>query len=135
MASTKKSTVPQITMKKSIGRCFFKRHTGALAPLPHFLYSATFPNEILKTLHFYQPWLFLKKWNNESVSNIVINITPTHLFLTSTIEVYPATDVRKNCHHKMLTNFYIKSPISSLIVMGGGRNHVYNQITFIFNKE
>ena len=111
MASTKESIVPQITMKKSIGRCFFKRHTGALAPLPHFLYLPHFLMKFLKeTLHFSQPWLFLKKSNNESVSYIVINTTPTHLFLTSPIEVYPATDVRKDFVTTKFWQIFISSP-------------------------
>ena len=54
-----------------------------------------FQKEFLKeTLHFSGCWLFLKKWNNESVvTNIIL-----------------PTNVRKNVPMKFLENFQIKSP-------------------------
>ena len=56
------------------------------------------------------------------------------LILTSSIEVYPATNdkfKKKFCYHKILANFHIKSsPPSSpplSIVLGGGAETMYNQ--------
>ena len=100
----------------------------------HFHFLKKFLRE---TLHFDGSWLFLEKLNNESVVNIVINIIP-HLFL----EVYPTTNERKKFyHHKILANFYVNSPspttpiFPALIVMGGGTETIYNQVSFIFSKE
>ena len=55
------------------------------------MYSHFLKKFLREALHFSGCWLFLKKWNNESV---VINITP-HLILTPPIQVYPPTNVRK----------------------------------------
>ena len=81
-----------------------------------------------ETLHFSGCWgLFIKKWNNES--NIVIDITP-HIFLAPSIEVYPATNVRKNF---VTTKFWEIFKLNHPIVMGA--DTMFNQITFIFSKE
>ena len=64
-------------------------------------------------------------------SNIVINITP-HIFLAPSIEVYPATNVRKNF---VTTKFWKIFKLSHPIVMGGEAETMFNQITFIFGKE
>ena len=59
------------------------------------------------------------------------------LILTSSIEVYPATNdkfKKKFCYHKILANFHIKSsppspppPPPLSIVLGGGAETMYNQ--------
>ena len=71
----------------------------------------------------------MKQWKH---SNMVINVTP-HIFLTPPIEdFYPATNVGKNFATKKLCQFF---KLSHPIVMGGGAEAVFNQITFIFSKE
>ena len=54
------------------------------------------------------------------------------MFLTPPIEVYPAINVRKNF---VTTKFWQIFKLSHPIVMGGGAETMYNQITFIFSKE
>ena len=71
----------------------------------------------------------MKQWKH---GNMVINVTP-HIFLTPPIEdFYPATNVGKNFATKKLCQFF---KLSHPIVMGGGAEAVFNQITFIFSKE
>ena len=58
-----------------------------------------------------------------------------HLFLTLPIEVYPATNVRKNFAITKFWQIFILShslplpPPAPPIVMGGGPETMYNQIT------
>ena len=55
-----------------------------------------------------------------------------------TLEAYPATNIRINFVIKKLWQIFILSallPPSFLIVMAGGAETMYNQITFIFSKE
>ena len=55
-----------------------------------------------------------------------------HIFLTPLIEVYPARNVRKKF---ATTKFWQIFKLIHPIVMGGGAETMYNQITFIFSKE
>ena len=54
------------------------------------------------------------------------------MFLTPPTEVYPATNVRKNF---ATTKFWQIFKLNYAIVMGGGTETTYNQITFILSKE
>ena len=64
---------------------------------------------------------------------MVINITPPPLqiFVAPPIEVYAATNVRKNL---VTTGFWQIFKLSHPIVMGGGADTMFNQIKFIFSK-
>ena len=59
------------------------------------------------------------------------------MFLTPPIEVYPATNIRKRSVTTKYWQIFILSPPSLLppIVMGGGAETMFNQITFIFSKN
>ena len=48
------------------------------------------------------------------------------------MEVYPATNARKNF---ATTKFWQIFKLSHPIVMGGGAETMFNQITFIFSEE
>ena len=72
-----------------------------------------------------------KEMKQRKGSNIIINITP-NIRLTRPIEVYPVTNVVKNF---VTTKFWQILKLSHSIVMGGGTQAMYNQITFIFSKE
>ena len=54
------------------------------------------------------------------------------MFLTSPIVVGPAANVRKKF---ITTKFWQILKLSHPIVMGGGAETMFNQITFIFSKE
>ena len=70
-----------------------------------------------ETLHFSGCWLFLKKWDNEIV---VTNITTSILSWASHRDLFLHKSKKKNCLHKILANFQIKSHI---IMRGESRNH------------
>ena len=75
-------------------------------------YSHFLKKFLRETLHFSECWLFLKKWNNESV----INVTPLHLILTPPIDVYPPKNVRKTF---VPTKFWRIFKLNPPIIMGG----------------
>ena len=62
---------------------------------------------------------------------MVINIT-LHILLTPPIEVYPATNVRIKF---VTTKFWQIFKLSHPIVMAGGAETMFNQITLTFSKE
>ena len=89
-----------------------------------------------KALHFSECWLFLKKWNNESVLiKYIINITPLYIFNSTNRGLSYHKCKKKFCYHNILVYFQI--------VMGGvgwvgGRveaETMWNQITLIFSKR
>ena len=60
-----------------------------------------------------------------------MNTTPPYI-LTPSIEVYPPINVRKDF---VPTKFWEIFKLSLPIMMGGGAETMYNQITFVFSKE
>ena len=66
------------------------------------MHSHFFKKFLKERLHFSGCWLFLKKWNNES---IVISITPPYIF-NSPVKVYK----KKLYLYKILAIFQMKSP-------------------------
>ena len=90
------------------------------------------------SLSFYIALLFFLSLNpcplkilDEHLSNIAINITPPYIF-NSTHKVYPTTYVRKNF---VTAIFWQTFKLSHHIVIGGEAEIMFNQVTFIFNKE
>ena len=81
-----------------------------------------------KTLYFSGCWLFLNKWNDESV---VTNITPPYNFNSPHRGLSPHKCKKKFCPHKILANFEIKSPHYN----GGDRNHVFSGCTVLADSK
>ena len=90
-----------------------------------------------ETLHFCGCWLFLKKWNNESVecSNMVINVTSPFVFNSPHRGLSCHKYRKKFFHHNILENLDIKSLFLPPVVIRVGAETMCNQITSIFSKE
>ena len=84
---------------------------------------------IKEALYISGCWLFLNKWNNESV---ITNITRPYNF-NSRIEVYPPTNVRKNfVPTKIWKIFKLSLPI---IMKKGGRGCRNDVLTVSFVRD